>query len=168
MEHEGESGLRTIWVLRHAQAQAEGSSADLDRRLTAHGEAQASSLANAVATSPELSSLTYPSMGLISAAQRTLRTAQLAFPDLALRDERRTYYQAGVDDWVDALRSCGEDHVLVVGHNPTVANLVSWLSDEEVGAYPPCSLTVLGCSEPLAGLARGSCEVLARWRAPRG
>ena len=158
----------TIWVLRHAQAQAEGSCADIDRRLTSHGEQQASLLANSIATSAELSSLPAPNIGLISAARRTLRTAQLAFPELELRDERRAFYQAGVDDWVEALRSCGEDHVLVVGHNPTVADLVGWLSGDDTGAYPPCSLTVLGCNEPLAKLARGSCEVLERWRAPRG
>lgn len=164
----GTQGGSRIWILRHAEAQAEGSCADLDRQLTPRGEQQAKALANALATSPELAALGYPKLGLISAAARTLATARLAFPKLEQRLERRAYYQAGVDDWLEALAACGEEQVLVVGHNPTVADLVASLSGEEPGAYPPCSLSVLSSDEPLAKLARGSCRLEARWRAPRG
>jgi phosphohistidine phosphatase len=152
-----------LWILRHAQAEAEGSADDHARALTAKGEGQARALAAAISSDALLSSLPLPELLLVSSAKRTASTAALAFGPIAV-DQSRNYYHAGSQEWLAALRLGDQRSVAVVGHNPSVALLVSELIGEDIGAYPPCSLSVLGFDAGLSEIALGDGLLLASWR----
>ena len=95
-------------------------------------------------------------MALCSAAVRTRQTAELvlgARADTVPLDAFHSLYDAEVDTALTYLREIDEHarSVLLVGHNPTVAELAAVLqADDAPGrtrlereGFPPCALAVL-------------------------
>jgi phosphohistidine phosphatase len=97
-----------------------------------------------------------PSHVLCSSALRARETAELVMvglgPDVALEVERGLY-NADVDDVIERLRSVEDGtgeapaSVMVVGHNPTFAELALYLLSEDdsegksrLGSFPTCAL----------------------------
>ena len=120
---------RILYVVRHAQAEA-AAAGQLDRHrpLTAHGRGQAAALAAAVAGGQLAGRpVPVPQLVLASAAVRAEQTARpLAEATGAELWVEPGLYRAGVDDVVELVRLVGAEPavVAVVGHNPTVEQLV--------------------------------------------
>jgi phosphohistidine phosphatase len=120
---------RRLVVLRHSKAEPHSSS-DASRKLADRGHRDAADAGRFLAEAGLA-----PDHVLVSAATRTQETwaevhAQVGGDPLV--DVTWDLYDAGPEDVVVALRSVPEDAatVLVVGHNPTMAQLVHTLDDE--------------------------------------
>ena len=118
-----------IYICRHGEAQPHAlSGQDLDRPLTKNGRLQARYLASVLGS---LDVTEQPRRLLSSPATRTLETARALADELGL----------GVTSLSDLLPACeagtalralerhsGDEHVAVVGHNPTMSALLSVLT----------------------------------------
>jgi phosphohistidine phosphatase len=121
--------MKRLTLLRHGHAEREGAQGDAERALTRRGEQEAWSSAARLAALGLA-----PQRILASAAVRTRQTASIAqasfgLPSTALSLEPRLYLAdtftlleviAGVDAEVD--------HLLVVGHNPGLSEMVHLLA----------------------------------------
>ena len=126
----GPDAGRHLWVLRHAKAAADGPD-DHGRPLTGRGARQAADLARRIADGPGPGG-PLPTTVLCSSARRALQTAELVAPVLGERVElvvERALYQADPDDVVARLGELPDTTpaVMVVGHNPTLHDLVGLL-----------------------------------------
>lgn len=161
---------RQIWIMRHAHAQAlQPRHRDFDRALSKAGERQASWVAQEIEHRGELSP---PSWVLHSSARRTTQTARLSFPN-ATKIPDLSLYEAREDGYLQVLQeqAADEDVVALVGHNPSIHNLVSWLSRSQsirLAEYAPASLTVFQCElRSWWQLQPEACEIVAALVAPQ-
>jgi phosphohistidine phosphatase len=124
---------RSVWVLRHAKAEAQGPD-DHGRALTDRGRRQAAAVGDYLAGAV-LAGAESPRTVLCSSATRARQTAELAVKalddDVDLRFEP-ALYGADADGVVDVLRTLEDavTSVLVVGHNPTLHDLAVLLIDD--------------------------------------
>jgi phosphohistidine phosphatase len=128
--------MRHVWVLRHAKAVAhsEGDD-DRSRPITARGRRQGAALEHHLA---EVLASGAPTPGavLCSSAVRARQTAEAVLPALAGDVElsfEGELYGADPDDIVTRLRMVPHSMhcVMVVGHNPTLHELVMALLDPD-------------------------------------
>jgi phosphohistidine phosphatase len=120
---------RTLVLLRHAKAETPGDMLDVDRHLTARGEADAVAAGNWLAEQG-----LHPDLVLCSPAARTRQTwhgvavglgrdtAGAAAPDVRYEPG---LYAGGRTEVVDLLRAVPDAvaTVLVIGHNPTMSDI---------------------------------------------
>jgi phosphohistidine phosphatase len=111
-----------LWLLRHGEAVPHESKPDFERELTARGERQAVAAGEALAR-----------LGLELAAcytsplVRARETAELACKELNVTPEARAVLGKGfdLDGARELLAAHGDDErVLIVGHNPSFAQVV--------------------------------------------
>ena len=150
---------RSVWVLRHAKAEAHGPD-DHGRALTGRGRRQASEVGDYLAGAA-LPGVQRPRTVLCSSATRARQTAELAVDalgdDVDVRVEP-ALYGADPDDVLDVLRTLDDTvtSVLVVGHNPTLHELVVLLIDDALederarveARFPTAALAVVGVPAP--------------------
>jgi phosphohistidine phosphatase len=156
--------MRSLWVLRHAKAVAH-SAADHGRELAGRGRRQCEELAAHLRGLPDA-----PDEVLASSATRALQTAQAAvaaFPGRVALTVEPVLYLADADDVLGCLRLVDDDRaaVMVVGHNPTLLELLLLLLAPEdtegcrrlQDGLPTCALAVVDLGvDSWAGLAPGS------------
>ncbi|MPZ25364.1 MAG: histidine phosphatase family protein [Micromonosporaceae bacterium] len=147
---------RSLVLLRHAKADAPRGVADEDRPLSARGQADAH------AAGGWLAGRQVPELVLCSPAKRTRQTWHAVAASLpadaapVVRYERRLYL--GDPDSLLELVQEVEDpvtRVLVIGHNPTLSQLVFTLDPEAGGldsdGLRTCGLTVHELDGPWSG-----------------
>ncbi|PSK99434.1 phosphohistidine phosphatase [Murinocardiopsis flavida] len=134
---------RRLVVLRHAQAELGVGRPDHERALTGTGRSQAAEAGASLARAGLV-----PDHVICSSARRTRQTLDLALGELPATpsvDYSDAAYSAGVDD-IFALVSAVDPDVstlLVVGHNPTVAQLAAaFTGDGTLLAFPPAAAAV--------------------------
>ncbi|MDN4174690.1 histidine phosphatase family protein [Nocardioides sp. SOB77] len=164
-----DEGTRTLVVVRHAKAEADGPT-DSERRLAERGHGDAAAVGAWLAERGIV-----PDHALVSAAVRTVQTwddiADAAGWDLE-PDVDETLYAAGPETALDLVRAVPDDvrTLVVVGHNPTVATLAQLLDDgegdDEAGnqlalGYPTSATTVLSYDGDWEDLADASASVVA-------
>jgi phosphohistidine phosphatase len=153
---------RRLVIVRHAKAEAQGSS-DHERRLAERGRDDALAGGAWLASSGLV-----PDHALVSTALRAQETYDAlstgAGWDLA-PDTSRALYVAEPETALDLVRQAPADAgtVVVVGHNPTMATLAQLLDDGEgdpsasadmlSGGLPTCSLVVFEVEGAWADLA---------------
>jgi phosphohistidine phosphatase len=118
--------MSTLVILRHAEAIPSRAN-DHARQLTPRGRADAAAIGAALRTR-----LTGPVLVLASDAQRTVETAELAFPTDAAVEIRTTaaLYDASPATLLQAVQGVpGPQHTLVVvGHNPGLSDFAKQLA----------------------------------------
>ena len=121
--------LGRLVLMRHADAAAGGD--DLQRSLSARGEADAAEQGRQLARwDGDINK------ALVSPARRTRQTAQLALPagsELLIYD---AIYEASVGDLLQVLEHAGDAEQMLVGHNPGISGLVSYLTRQSVHMAP--------------------------------
>jgi phosphohistidine phosphatase len=135
---------RRLVVLRHAQAEHSASLADVDRPLTQEGRQQARMVGERLAREGLL-----PDHVLCSTARRTRQTWDLVAEQLPCEPEvdfDAELYTADVDTALQLVSYVDTQvrTLLVVGHNPTMAQLAAAF-DSESGylSFPPASVAVV-------------------------
>lgn len=142
---------RRLILIRHARAEGAAAS-DRDRRLTAEGRRDAAAAGRWLRAHESV-----PDRVLVSAATRTQETWQV-LADAAgwsmAPEVDAGLYSAGPETVLDLVRETSPEDacVVVVGHNPTVAQLVQLLDDGTgerpasealADGYPTCTIAVL-------------------------
>jgi phosphohistidine phosphatase len=176
--------VRYLWVLRHGKAASDApwGGGDRERPLTARGRRDATALGKRLAEERPvlgLEGVRRPELAICSSAVRTRQTARLIVKALSNRlplDSYRSLYGADTEAVLRYVREIDESvkSALVVGHNPTMYELVWELladgdgdrpgSDRatlEAHGFPTCALAVL--SLPVDGW-----EDVVLWRASLG
>lgn len=148
---------RQLWVLRHAKAEPHVAD-DHGRNLTGRGRRQCAELAAHLAEGGRAEAL--PPLVLCSSAARARQTAELVLEALGAVSKLQiepALYQAGVADVLELVRLVDDDvpSVMVVGHNPTLEELMWELVEDEAagrdrlrGGMPTCTLAVAGLPAP--------------------
>jgi phosphohistidine phosphatase len=138
--------MKTLYLLRHSDAQASGPGGDHTRDLTAKGHGNAQALAQ------YWTSQNYSVESVrCSSAVRAMNTFEPLRPVVgtSVIDVSRDYYDIDEDEILRYLRSNPAEHgsVLHIGHNPGIAyTAMGLLKDPPEGmllGYPPCGLTVI-------------------------
>ena len=117
--------MKTIFILRHAKSSWDDLTLiDFDRPLNKRGKREAPLVGEWLRKEDRL-----PGLILSSAAKRAVQTVKALVKAAGYEGEveyEERFYDAGIDDWLQALASLPEDvdPVLLVGHNPTLEELV--------------------------------------------
>jgi phosphohistidine phosphatase len=118
--------MKTLILLRHAKAVRDHEApSDHERALTGRGKREAA-LAGQAITAAGLK----PDFALVSSAQRTRQTANLALAHIAPLDARvddRLYHAAPQTIWACAI-SARAENIIVIGHNPGIHELAAHLT----------------------------------------
>ncbi len=157
---------RRLVLLRHAQAGDEART-DHARTLTERGRRQAGRVGTWLAASGVV-----PDQALVSDAARTVETETLVRGAAGWAvHATRALYEAGPEALLDEVRALAAPEtrtLLVVGHNPTIAQLVLLL-DDGTGTdatdvlrhgFPPSSAAVLEYEGPWERLAFGTARMV--------
>jgi phosphohistidine phosphatase len=156
--------MKRLYLLRHAKAvPADAHSDDHDRALTMRGVHDA----GAIARYMHKNDMT-PDLALVSSSARTRQTAELALRELGVAfapDIRRTLYLAEPGKILSMLQGApaAADAILVIGHNPGVEALASYLAREPVRRKERARRDVLEEKFPTAALAALEFDI-TKWR----
>ncbi|GAA3729363.1 phosphohistidine phosphatase [Spinactinospora alkalitolerans] len=128
-------------ILRHAQADPGIGTSDADRELTGKGRVQAAAVGRLLAGEGLV-----PDHVICSTARRTRQTWELVaagLPGEPTVDFEPAAYSAGLDAMFELIGLVGADvgTLMVVGHNPTAAQLAAAFIGGVV-AFPPASIAV--------------------------
>lgn len=131
--------------MRHGKAEdSMDFDADFERDLTGRGRVEAAEAAK------WLSEQDFnPCCIVCSSANRTLQTAQICANVLSFPAEqivqKPELYNAGVNTYLDMVNQCQEkDCVLMVGHNPSIAQLAGLFSQSGyITSFPTSSIAVV-------------------------
>lgn len=124
--------MKTLLILRHAKSSWNNARlTDHERPLNSRGRRDAPRMGRLL-RDEEL----VPDLILSSSAERAFATAELVALSCDYEHEivvTRDLYHATPEDYVEALHEVGGESgvVLVVGHNPGVEELVTYLTDEQ-------------------------------------
>jgi len=124
---------RTLVLVRHAKAERGEESADHDRRLTARGRAAAAEAGQWLA-----SSVPAPDEVWCSSAARAVQTWEAIARswDAPEPTVDRDLYLAGPRDVAERLASSTGATTVVVGHNPTLEQVLAKVTGEQHGMRP--------------------------------
>ncbi|MGH9078921.1 MAG: SixA phosphatase family protein [Acidimicrobiales bacterium] len=133
-EEPGKGSVRYLWILRHGKAASDApwGGGDRERPLTARGRRDATALGNRLAEERPvlgLEGVRRPDLAICSSAVRTRQTARLiakAFSEGLPLDSYRSLYDADTGVVLRYVREIDDSlkSALVVGHNPTMYELV--------------------------------------------
>lgn len=133
---------KNLYLLRHAEAEnLTPGSMDQQRGLTEFGIWQAEAIGKRMS---ELAML--PDLILTSTAQRTLQTTEILVAtmgldeDIVLREPR--LYNATTRMLMDVIQGIFDEYqsILLVGHNPTISQMVAYLSQHQINIMPTCGM----------------------------
>jgi len=155
----------TLVVLRHAKSDWSGGQPDLERPLSRRGQRQAPEAGRWLASNLEPIDL-----ALVSPARRTQSTWDLVAAELDVLPPARVddrLYAASAGGLVTVLRELSDDlgTVALVGHNPTVEDLVERLTGELV-EMPTSAIAVIDVAESWATAGDERAELRASGRPP--
>lgn len=140
--------MKTLYLLRHAHALAEAPPmlGDHERVLSAKGAQEAENLGLFMKEQDIL-----PDYILSSSSVRTIQTARIVMSSVFDTEGRRidtrfdrSLYLADPGTIISTIREVNEDYenLLVIGHNPGMAELAHHLSHGTVKEFPPCTFAV--------------------------
>ncbi|MFC7730956.1 histidine phosphatase family protein [Actinomadura keratinilytica] len=130
--------MPTLLVLRHAKAAPGGGTPDIERSLTERGRRDAEAAGEWLRGR----GLT-PDLVLCSTAARTRETLERLAVPAPVRYESQIYAN-DADALLTLVRETDDVRtLLLVGHNPSVHQLVHDLTGAAPNAYPTCALAVI-------------------------
>lgn len=155
--------MPTLIVLRHAKAENGFGMPDVDRELTGRGVRDASAAGEWLRASGH-----EPGLVLCSPAARTRQTLDELDLETDVRFEPLIYAN-DADELLRLVRESGDEvgTLLLVGHNPSVHQLVHDLApDEAPASFPTCSLAVIDLPDAWAAVRPGTGDLTA-YRDPK-
>lgn len=135
---------KNLFIVRHGHASF-SSDTDFNRNLTERG-IQASRLTAAFINEVSEKLQLGPQLCLCSAAIRTMQTADVITKicGVAKRKNYRELYSTHAGCWLELIENTEEESILLVGHNPTMSQLVSNLSGYSAHMKPAdCAVIAL-------------------------
>jgi phosphohistidine phosphatase len=142
--------MKTLFLMRHAQAEWENPEiSDYDRQLTEQGRLQAEQMAQRLYAQQTRLDVIYT-----SPAMRTLDTAKVMAEQFQIAEHHiiieQQIYQAQVHDLLAVLAEIEETHenALIVGHNPSISDTVSYLCNQPSTRLPPAAIIGMQIDKP--------------------
>lgn len=134
--------MKTLILMRHAKSDWSSGQPDHERGLNARGRQSAKAMGDWLRDRGIL-----PDTTLISDATRTRETWDLLALDCD-PDFRPALYHANAEKTLEMIRLAEGDVMLVLAHNPDIAELANRLvqeppSDPEFEDYPTCATTIM-------------------------
>ena len=133
---------KVLWLVRHADAvTAEVGQPDIKRELSPKGYQDATRLGHYLYTQRQDIDVM-----LVSIAQRAQRTAEILTEQMHYNSHRfqlsEDLYQASVRSVLELVnrQATSVQHLMIVGHNPTLTYLAEYLSGEPVNNMAPGGL----------------------------
>lgn len=141
--------MKTIILMRHAKAEhGNFEISDFDRKLTEKGKSDAD-----IAAKILIKKIKKIDLIVTSSAKRTLKTAKIIAENFDIDKNKiqsiNEIYEAGSDAYVHVLRSLNDEKVktvIIVGHNPTIAAMATFMSGNEIIEFKPSSIAVFNLS----------------------
>jgi phosphohistidine phosphatase len=121
--------MKTLSLLRHAEAEINPEIADIERSLTKLGQSEVRSLSVDFRNKPKVFDLI-----LCSPAQRTRETCQLFLDETGIKTPiilEVGLYNSSAKEIINSLSLLDNNinHLLVVGHNPSISEVANFLLD---------------------------------------
>jgi phosphohistidine phosphatase len=136
---------RFLYLMRHAQsADKQPGQSDKDRELTVQGIRDSIKIGSWLHTQK-----INPDLIVSSTAMRAKATSGLLLDTLKLMPEKiqlnEELYEASVRTFLREITQLEDtlNHVLCVGHNPTISYLAEYLTKAEIGDLPPGGLVII-------------------------
>ncbi len=150
--------MPTLIVLRHSKAASPLGTRDFERPLADRG------LRDSTRVGDELRGKQWvPQQVICSTALRTRQTLDGLSIAAPAEFEQRVY-QGDADDLLELLNEQGrEDMLLLVGHNPSVHQLVLDLTGAEVRSFPTSAAAVIEFDGDWADLGPGGGRLVELW-----
>lgn len=137
--------MKNLIVIRHAKSSwDEPGLTDFERPLNKRGKRDAPFMGNVLKFRGLI-----PDLVITSTAKRARKTAQLIVEALGCGEEviepRDSIYLAEAADLLDLIRGLDDkpERVFLVGHNPTLTELVNLLAGESIDNIPTCGVASL-------------------------
>lgn len=160
--------MRTLLLMRHAEAAAGLLGTDHDRELTARGHAEAKRAGEHLAGVGRIDHV------LVSSARRTQQTftGVVAGGAQVRRHELRDdIYEASIGAILEAVQTVPDDvrTLLVIGHSPGIPGLATTLANDPSAPYPsvrmpkgfaPATIVRLGVDRPWLDLGPGQADLV--------
>ena len=156
---------RTLILLRHAKSDWSGHEADIARPLARRGRRQAPDAGRWLARNIDSIDLAVVSPASRARSTWDLVSAELDLPPRTRFDDRT--YAASSHELLDVVRDLSDDleTVVLVGHNPGLEDLASFLTGEPV-PMPTSALVVITMSGTWSTAGRHSAALRASGRPP--
>jgi phosphohistidine phosphatase len=149
--------MPTLIVLRHAKAATPLGIPDFDRPLAGRGVKDAEK-AGAELRAAGL----VPDAVICSPALRTRQTLERLGVDAPVEYDSRVY-DNDAEEILDLLRGQSGDTLLLVGHNPSMHQLVFGLSGGAEARFPTSATAVIGFEGDWADLWPGAARLISLW-----
>ena len=151
--------MPTLIVLRHAKADSPLGAADIDRPLTGRGRRDARASGDELRAAGRL-----PDRVICSPALRTRQTLQELRLDAPVDFEDRVY-DNDPETLLDLLRAQPDEPgtLLLVGHNPSMHQLVSDLSGGAGDAFPTAATAIIEFDGDWSDLWPGAGRLTSFW-----
>lgn len=135
-----DSAPRLLVIVRHGKAESGEEGSDHDRRLTSRGETDAAATGRWLAGQVERVDDVWVSSA--TRAQQTWAAVRAALPEAAAVTVGRDLYQAGPRDVLERLAGSAGQVTVVVGHNPTMEQVVMALTGDLHGLRPSAAAVI--------------------------
>lgn len=157
---------RELLILRHGKSDWNVNSDDYHRPLKNRGIKSSIKIGKWLAKENLI-----PDYTISSSATRAISTAELVFDTLGLDasniQKEKTLYLASLEELISVLAKCPDSmcRVLLVGHNPGLENLLTYLASETPQSIdgkilPTATIARLKMPEDWQPLKRGSAKLL--------
>ncbi len=142
------SQIITIFIVRHGHAKFSGPT-DFERPLKDKGIKFVKKTAQFIQAQCLAQQLT-PKLCISSAATRTLETAQIIAENIkSIKiDEYQELYATSVSAWLTKVENASEKCLILVGHNPTLSQMVNYFCGHNLQMKPgECAVVKLEIKE---------------------
>ena len=137
--------MKTLFLVRHAKSSWQHPDlTDRDRPLNPRGLRDAPRMGKRLALRDDL-----PELIVSSPANRALTTAGILAAELGYDTDRiivnEDIYGAGPEELMDIISDFPDrcERVMLIGHNPTLTELVNQLTDSTIVNIPTCGIAVI-------------------------
>ncbi len=130
------SHKKNIFICRHGHATFTAQT-DFNRELTAEGIQAVSNTALFIQKQCEIANIS-PELCISSSALRTKQTAKIIAQSYAVMqcDFYQELYSTNASQWLEKITKAKQNTIILVGHNPTLSQLVQVLSGHEFYMQP--------------------------------
>lgn len=155
--------MKKLLLVRHASSDYAGlGEKDIDRSLNERGIQQAHSMASYVKDKG-----VRPDVVLSSPSRRTHKTALFFVDSLGIGENKINLvdeiYEAEPETLLEIIQNTSDDieTLMIVGHNPSIALISSYLSNQIIEQVPTCGVVdlIFQCDE-WADVAKGNGELM--------
>lgn len=138
--------MKQLFLIRHAKSSWKDSNiSDFERKLNARGKKNAPEMGKRLRKRHFV-----PDLIISSPAKRAISTAKLIAEEVGydhkdIRIEAKLY-EASYEGFLSVIHSIGEEftNVFIVGHNPTITEVINELGDHRIDNAPTCCVTGIG------------------------